>query len=75
MLVLLTALVTGAGMFCLGWLARSHFGGTPTAEAPTGPATSRWVCPSCDLAKELPASLDDRVKLCNACQVRLRRVV
>lgn len=59
----------GAGMFFLGWYAHAWLM-RPRDEAPTH---TRWVCPSCDREKILPAELNAKVLVCNNCQVRLTR--
>ena len=61
----------GIGMFFFGWFAHAWLVKPEVVEAE--PVYSSWRCPQCERQKHLPAELDDRVKVCNNCNVRLVR--
>ena len=72
--VMLTALV-GVGCFLLGWFTHTWIASRRAEAAQAAePATSRWKCSGCGRVKQLPAELDNRVMVCNNCNVRLQRV-
>lgn len=71
---LVTALV-GLGCFMLGWFTHTWISArrAEAVEAAT-PVTSRWKCNGCGRVKQLPSELDQRVMVCNNCNVRLVRL-
>lgn len=71
---LITALV-GLGCFMLGWFTHTWIAARRTEVAEeAGPVTSRWKCNGCGRVKQLPPELDNRVMVCNNCNVRLVRL-
>jgi hypothetical protein len=67
--------LVGVGMFLLGWFTHTWIASRKAAEAEAaGPAMSSWKCNSCGRVKTLPAELDNRVLVCNNCNVRLVRL-
>lgn len=67
----LVALAFGAGMFMLGWYLRGRY--MRPVEVPVV-RFGRWRCPKCERVKELPAALENRVLVCNNCNVKLEKL-
>lgn len=63
-------LAIGGGMFMLGWYTRGVHEKKLADEVPTHTV---WKCPRCEKSKTLPAELDQRVLVCNNCEVRMTR--
>jgi hypothetical protein len=71
--IIVTGLV-GLGCFMLGWFTHTWIAARRaerTEEA--APIASRWKCNGCGRVKALPPELDNRVMVCNNCNVRLVR--
>jgi hypothetical protein len=69
----ITALV-GLGCFMLGWFTHTWIASRRAeAEELAGPVVSHWKCNGCGRVKQLPTELDNRVMVCNNCNVRLVR--
>lgn len=67
---LFAILAVGAGMFMLGWYTRGLHEQKLAVSVPTH---TTWKCPRCEKTKTLPAELDQRVLVCNNCEVRMTR--
>ena len=70
------------GAFIVGWLARGWKDAVAEGDAALvvededadlGRLSSRWICPHCQRRRVLPIELDQKVLVCNLCQVRLSR--
>ena len=75
-------LLYATGAFILGWFARGwkdsiaereEQAALEADEAEFGKPRTRWICPQCQRRRDLPTELDQKVLVCNLCQVRLQR--
>jgi uncharacterized paraquat-inducible protein A len=70
--VTLLVALFGLGMFCMGWIAHAFIVVLKPVREFVEPM-ARFECPECHAQKDLPLSLNQKVLICNRCQVKMAK--